>query len=258
MNNIIQSLWIGGRLSLLEQLSIKSFIENGHEYHLYVYDDVENIPEGTVVKDANKIIDKSQIYKCSFIARNKNYCGFADVFRIKLLLEKGSYWSDMDVVCLKHFDFEDEYVFSSELTPQKNQVTNIGVIKSPKNSPFLNEVYNHCLEMLEKNLVLSKKVWQDCIDKYNLNRYVKSYDTFCKVNFWQTNNFIKKDSKVFDTYDSNCYAAHLWNQIINREKDKVSLEKNAMKRKILSKAIMDKDKIYSTDTIYGFWQEKYF
>ena len=36
MSNIIQSLWIGTELSNLERLSIKSFIDNGHTYHLYV------------------------------------------------------------------------------------------------------------------------------------------------------------------------------------------------------------------------------
>ncbi len=47
-NKIVQGLWIGNKLSLLEQLSLKSFMANGHEYHLYIYDDVENIPEGTI------------------------------------------------------------------------------------------------------------------------------------------------------------------------------------------------------------------
>ena len=62
MNNIIQSLWIGTELSKLERLSIKSFLDNGHEYHLYLYDTVKNIPEGAVVKDANEILDKSEIF----------------------------------------------------------------------------------------------------------------------------------------------------------------------------------------------------
>ena len=40
-NPPIQSLWIGGKLSLMEQLTINSFINNGHEFHLYVYDEIE-------------------------------------------------------------------------------------------------------------------------------------------------------------------------------------------------------------------------
>ena len=61
-SQIIQSLWIGGSLSQMEQLSAKSFIEQGHEYHLYTYGSVENIPEGVILRDGNDILDKSEIF----------------------------------------------------------------------------------------------------------------------------------------------------------------------------------------------------
>lgn len=47
---IVQSLWIGPRLSSMEWLSIRSFLEHGHEVHLFVYEDVEGVSEGTVVR----------------------------------------------------------------------------------------------------------------------------------------------------------------------------------------------------------------
>src|SRR5207253_1910437 len=54
-NRIIQSLWIGSELSVMERMSIISFLRNGHEYHLYTYNDLPNVPDGTVIKDANGI-----------------------------------------------------------------------------------------------------------------------------------------------------------------------------------------------------------
>ena len=63
MSNIIQSLWIGEALSKMEQLSIKSFRDFGHEYHLYTYGTVKNIPEGTVVKDGNEIVPASARFR---------------------------------------------------------------------------------------------------------------------------------------------------------------------------------------------------
>ena len=42
MSNIIQSLWIGEELSVMEQLCLSSFVKNGHEVHLYTYEDVKN------------------------------------------------------------------------------------------------------------------------------------------------------------------------------------------------------------------------
>ena len=44
----MQTLWIGEPFKI-EQLCLKSFIDNGHIVHLYVYDKVENIPEGVTV-----------------------------------------------------------------------------------------------------------------------------------------------------------------------------------------------------------------
>ncbi len=53
---IIQSLWIGSRLSTMEKLCIVSFIKQGHAFHLYTYGEVAEVPQGTIVKDANEII----------------------------------------------------------------------------------------------------------------------------------------------------------------------------------------------------------
>ena len=77
MSNIIQGLWIGKSLSKMEQLSIKSFLDNGHEYHLYTYSDVKNIPKGTVIKDGNEIITENQI----FTYKNGSYSAFSNLFR---------------------------------------------------------------------------------------------------------------------------------------------------------------------------------
>ena len=57
-NKIVKSLWIGGALTNLERMCINSFIKNGHEFHLYIYDNVEGIPLGATVKDGNDIIDQ--------------------------------------------------------------------------------------------------------------------------------------------------------------------------------------------------------
>ena len=47
-NRTIQGLWIGTDLSIMERLSITSFLQQGHDYHLYVYDELPNVPAGTL------------------------------------------------------------------------------------------------------------------------------------------------------------------------------------------------------------------
>jgi len=108
LNKIIQGLWIGPELSVMEQLSISSFLLNGHDYHLYVYDYVKNVPVGAVVRDANEILPASRIFQYK---RSPSYAGFANFFRYKLLLERGGWWADTDTICVKPFDFPEEYVF---------------------------------------------------------------------------------------------------------------------------------------------------
>jgi len=82
---IIQSLWIGESLSNMEKLCISSFLKNGHPFHLYVYDEVKGVPEGTILKDASKILPPNMIFKYK---DHDSYAAFANLFRYKLLLEK--------------------------------------------------------------------------------------------------------------------------------------------------------------------------
>jgi hypothetical protein len=46
-----------------------------------------DIPNGVTIHDANKIIPAEKIFKYK---NNGSYAGFANLFRYKLLLEKGS------------------------------------------------------------------------------------------------------------------------------------------------------------------------
>ena len=147
-NRIVQSLWIGPNLSLMETLCIRSFIYFGHEFHLYTYGQVNHIPEGCIVKDGNEILPESEIFYYSNAAgKGKgSVSAFSNMFRYKLLLDKGNYWVDMDMICLKYFAFDTPYLFSSEkrLNANGEQVVNAGVIKCPPNSDFATYCYNIC------------------------------------------------------------------------------------------------------------------
>ena len=102
---VIQMLWIGEKLSKIEILSLVSFIKNGHEVHLYCYDEVKNIPYGVKIMDACKIVARKEVFK----AHGGSYGAFSDLFRHTLLYKVGGCWVDTDVVCLKPFIFDDLY-----------------------------------------------------------------------------------------------------------------------------------------------------
>src|SRR5437764_11571217 len=153
MNRIIQGLWIGPELSVMEQLSIASFINNGHEYHLYVYDEPKNIPAQTIVKDANEILVAARIFQYK---HHQTYAGFANFFRYKLLLERGGWWADTDAICLKPFDLSAEFVFSSE-RGGGGPIVNVGAIKVPAGSAVMQYAWKAC-----RRLDPTQLKWSQC------------------------------------------------------------------------------------------------
>src|SRR5690606_11724688 len=115
-NDIINALWIGKHLSLIEILTIRSFLDNGHSFRLFVYEEIATpLPEGCELADANSILPESAVFryknKSQYGQGKGSVSGFSDIFRYKMLHDSGGWWVDMDVTCLKHFDFDEEYIF---------------------------------------------------------------------------------------------------------------------------------------------------
>jgi len=108
--SVVQSLWIGEKLSNIELLSINSFVKRGHLYHLYVYEIPKNVPSKVILKDASTIIPKANIFEDREI--KNSFAGFSNIFRYKLLFENGGYWVDTDIICLKKFDFKLDHLFA--------------------------------------------------------------------------------------------------------------------------------------------------
>ncbi|OUU26399.1 MAG: hypothetical protein CBC13_00335 [Planctomycetia bacterium TMED53] len=131
----VQSLWIGESLSELEALCIRSFLHHGHSFHLYTYENVGNIPEGTVIRDASEIIPKDLIYRV-----RDSLAIFSDQFRWELLCRQGGCWVDMDMICLQPFDFEEEVVFGLQ---GEGQVAT-GVLIFPQGHPIACDVAETC------------------------------------------------------------------------------------------------------------------
>ncbi len=133
--DIIQSFWYGDKLSPLEQLCLRSFLSHGHPFHLYVYGDVEGVPEGTVLKDANEIFNEDKVffYGPQAGVGTGSVAVFANYFRYKLLALKGNWWVDTDIVCLKPFRFPEELIAGYG---GQGTLAN-GVIKSPKGSKLM-------------------------------------------------------------------------------------------------------------------------
>lgn len=218
-NKIIQGLWIGSGLSVMERLSIASFLSNGHEYHLYTYDDVRDVPAGTVIKDGSEILPASMIFRYE---RHKSFSAFSNFFRYKLLLERGGWWADADMVCLKPFDFRHEFVFSSEMANGK-ELVNCGVIKTPPGSPAMEYAWNICRAKTPENLVwgeVGPRLMSESIKKLSLENFVMEPQVFCPFGYTEW-DVVLNANRIWDLGGDRTYAVHLWNEMWRRnERDK--------------------------------------
>lgn len=244
----VQSLWIGGNLSRMEITSINSFMNKGHDYHLYTFGKVENIPEGVENKNARSIItDKSFNY-----SNPKQRANLSDIFRYKLLREKGGIWVDTDIVCVRPFVFEEERIFASERVQRQNRLgfdvpekpTNC-VMKFQKGSNVMEYCYEETKNKNPKNVEwteLGPKMVKKAVQKFNLKSSVFPFWKFCPISPWKWKDFITKstETKIKEKVKRAVlrpYSYHLWNSQWSR-------------------CNVDKDIKYSTKTIYGKMQDK--
>jgi len=238
MNNhlIIQCLWIGNQISRMERLSMQSFLKNGYTVHLYSYGHIDGIPDGVIIVNANEIIPADRIFKYKDY---DSYAGFANLFRYKLLMEKGGYWSDLDIVCLKPFPADEQYIFASErLFDQTCRINNC-FIKAPKNSPIMEYCYLSALSKKPEELNWGQtgpELLSEAVNKFALGEYVLHPDVICPVDFWNCQYFISKS--INDIIDEETYTIHLWNEIWRRNK-------------------MNKSTVYDENCMYEELQKRY-
>jgi len=222
-NNIdIHGLWIGKNLSKVELLCMQSFIDNGHQFHLWAYDEIETpLPSEVIIENAEKIIKREDV----FCYKNKNqfghgkgsYAGFSDVFRYKLLYEKGGWWVDMDVVCLKHLDFDSEYVFRTH-----HDFAMVGnIMKCPKGSKLMLDCYNEAYKLVDadnKDWNLPISILNKYVQKYGYERYIIE---FTNPDSW---HYLRKMFIGKLQAPQHWFAVHLLNEEWRRNK----INKNAI------------------------------
>ena len=198
----------------MERLSIASFLANGHSYRLYVYGHVKHVPAGAILEDANAILPASMIFKYKDA---DSYAGFSNYFRYKLLLERGGWWVDTDVVCLRTFEFEDNYVFGSELNKSGAEVTTSSVIKAPVGTGLMKFAWETCLSKDPQKIKWGEtgpRLMQDAVLRFHLENFRKPYITFCPITHPRWRSILEPDTKP--ALASDAYAVHLWNELWRR------------------------------------------
>lgn len=218
----INCLWIGNNLSIMEEMALKSHLNVGHECHLWTYENIGNVPNGVIVEDGNEILPASEIFVYETNEGKGSVSAFSNLFRYTVVYERGGWWCDTDVVCLKPFDFTEEYVLSTEVAERKKDYSQITscVFKCPPKSDLM----KYCIDVIWKK-DRSKLEWGEIgpqlISEAAIMTGKSSYslpvDVFCPVNWFDAQKIVIGDMSIPDSY-----AVHLWNEIWRRK----SINKN--------------------------------
>ena len=188
MKTVVNGLWIQGKLSSLELLTIQSFLDNNFSFQLWTYaPETINVPNGTVVRNANEIIAFSKVFTYNNINIHGHgkgsYAGFSDIFRYKLLYQNGGIWTDMDITCLLPFEINEDYFFRFH-----HKTAAVGnFMKCPKGSALMKWCFEEASQKIDadnSNWMLPIYILNEGIEKFELTTYIKKIsnnDSFPEV-----------------------------------------------------------------------------
>lgn len=212
---IVQMLWYGP-ISTMERLCIASHLKVGHEVHLYCYEPYD-LP-GVKLMDAREIIPEDGIFAYSTGEEKGSFSAFSNCFRYKLLFERGNWWSDTDVICLKRFDFTEDYVFASEKNKDGTQKPTTSVMKAPVNSNLMRYCYQESISPSRNTLrwgTIGPKLLGQGVENYQLTAFVQPYHVFCPYDWFLSE--VDPEGEIFaPTNMEHSYAIHLWQEMWRR------------------------------------------
>jgi len=187
---------------------------------LYTYGDVKNVPEGTVVKDGNEILDKSEIYTY----KNGSYSAFSNLFRFTMLHKRGGCWADTDLVCVKKIKNKNPYIICTEPEPRYRLcLLTSCFMKLQKDSEVAMEGIK--IQREHKKKILSGNItWgsgpmtmNQLVKKFNLQKYVVHFRAVCSCLPMDIRSFInptyKRHPMIINSLEKvpeEMFAIHMW------------------------------------------------
>ncbi|MEM8752399.1 MAG: hypothetical protein AAGF90_05430 [Pseudomonadota bacterium] len=231
----IAMLWIGGSLTWLEHLCMKSFVDAGQPVTLYAYEPVGNVPAGVTVKDGEAILTGKTFYRH---ARNDSVAPFSDIFRFHLMLKApGEIWCDTDIYCVKPIEPAGEHVFGYETPVQINSA----VLRLPPDSAALRGMLDFMEDEFPIPPFLKPKVREDYraaaeagtpvhisempwglwgplgithfLKETGEAKHARAVSAFYPVHYKDRNVFFKRPAKTLAHFTEETTTVHLWARI---------------------------------------------
>ena len=230
----VGTLWIGGPLSWMEQLCLKSFVDQGQKITLFSYEDIPNVPDGVIRRDGREIIDTDDFIKYE---KKNSFALFADWFRLHMIQQCPSMiWIDTDVYCHRPMDYDSDYVFGYEL-PGEHRVNN-AVLGMPRDSeilrqmieftedrfsiaPFLPKKRQQTMQRMAKRgkpVHITEQPWgvwgpmmvTHYVHELGLEEHVQPLNAFYPITFRERHKFMHRAELAKGLITEETTALHLW------------------------------------------------
>ncbi len=216
-SDVVRSFWYGTELSPYEVLCLKSFVDHGHSVELYAYDRDLVVPAGVRLCDASEVLAKDKVFFYASGPGKGSVAGFSNLFRYSLLLCKGGWWVDTDVICLSsHLPSLDRF-FAWE--DHDEVVVGCAVVKLPPNDRILVE----CLSQI--SAFRADAPW-GTTGPFLLTATVRALDLTSEVQPfetaypWHHSRSIEvldpQQADVISMATSNATCHHLWHENFRR------------------------------------------
>lgn len=254
----IHALWIGQKLGKLSSCCLRSFVLKGHAVYLHAYEQIDDVPEGVQIVDANRIISKNKIFKHK---KTGSYALFSDVFRYELLKKTDGIYVDCDVYCIRPIiPSSSGYILGRE----DDFKINGAVLGLPKDSLILDRLLNAAYDPFfippwysskrQKRLKIKKvfrlgKHISDMpwgvigpeaityfVKELGLEREIQPIDVFYPIHYLCIKQLLDNDLYLEDLISSRTVCVHLYNEML-RKVDMDKIDPNCILAKMFKNEI---------------------
>lgn len=209
---IVNGFWYGSELGELEKLCINSWIKNGYEFYLWLYDDIE-VPENVIIENANNIVSFNQYFTYNEGHTRGTPVAFSNLFRTQLLYQIGGLYSDLDMLCLKPYDFNKRFVFSEQVDSGWDYHVATCILYSKNKEEKIFDDWSDWIISKKSKIIthgdLGPNLLTKLIIEHDLKKYVLPKEYFCPVD-WQSYK------EIFD-YKGDSYGIHLFSSLWDEE-----------------------------------------
>lgn len=136
-DEIVQGFWHGDPLTPLHWACLRSFLICGLSFDLYSYQRL-SVPAGVRLCDAAQVIPQDQLFMFrNAFTGSPDVAPFADYFRLKLLVQRGGWWCDVDTIAQRGHLPRGDRVWARQAPEYRPDSISNGQIRFAASDPVL-------------------------------------------------------------------------------------------------------------------------